>query len=52
MSHRRDGFVLDYIALYAGDSPAEAEKLRGELRGEFPNAEVKKMTAKFGTIEQ
>ena len=48
MSHRRDGFVLDYIAIYAGNSPAEAEKLRGE----FPNAEVKKMTANFGIIEQ
>ena len=43
---------MDYIAVYAGESIEEAKRLREELLEEFPQAEVKKMTANFGIIEQ
>jgi hypothetical protein len=43
---------MDYIAVYAGESVEEAKRLRDELLEEFPQAEVKKMTANFGIIEQ
>lgn len=43
---------MDYIAVYAGDSMAEARRLRDELQAEFPQAEIKRMTASFGIIDQ
>jgi hypothetical protein len=43
---------MDYIAVYAGKSLIEADQLLEELRGKFPKAEVKKMTANWERIEQ
>jgi hypothetical protein len=43
---------MDYIAVYAGKSLDEANQLLAELRGKFPKAEVKKMTASWERLEQ
>jgi hypothetical protein len=43
---------MDYIAVYAGKSSTEADKLLEELRVKFPKAEVKKMTANWERLEQ
>jgi len=43
---------MDYIAIYAGTTLNEANQLLEKLRGEFPNAEVKKMTANWERMEQ
>jgi hypothetical protein len=53
MDEKKERFLyMDYIAVYAGESIEEARRLGDELLEEFPNAEVKKMTANFGIIEQ
>lgn len=43
---------MDYIAVYAGETLEEANKLLGELSKKHPQAEVKKMTAHWERIEQ
>ncbi len=43
---------MDYIAVYAGSDISEAIGLNQRLLAKFPQAEVKKMTARFGIIEQ
>jgi hypothetical protein len=43
---------MDYIAVYAGKTLTEANNLLEELRGRFPKAEVKKMTANWERLEQ
>lgn len=43
---------MDYIAVFAGETLEEANKLLGELRGKFPQAEVKQMTANYTQLAQ
>ena len=43
---------MDYIAVYAGETSEEANKLLNELREKFPQAEIKKMTANYTQLEQ
>jgi hypothetical protein len=43
---------MDYIAVYAGETLDEANKLLRELRGKFPKAEVKKMMASYTQLAQ
>ncbi len=53
MDAKREHFLyMDYIAIYAGTTPQEANQLLETLRGDFPNAEVKKMTANWELMEQ
>ena len=44
--------IDNFIAIYAGDTRAEAEKLREQLLDEYPKAVVKQMTAMWERIEQ
>lgn len=53
MDKSRQRFLyMDYIAVYAGKSLDEANRLFDELRKKFPKAEVKKMTANWQRLEQ
>jgi hypothetical protein len=43
---------MDFIAVYAGETAAEAARLLREVKAEFPDATVKRMTASWSLIEQ
>ena len=43
---------MDYIAVYAGETAAEAARLLKEVKAEFPDAQVKRMTASWSLIDQ
>lgn len=43
---------MNYIAIYAGDTPEEANQLFNEVKAKFPKAEIKKMTANWSLIDQ
>jgi hypothetical protein len=43
---------MDFIAVYAGAPVEAANSLRDRLIDEFPDAEVKRMTARYEVIEQ
>jgi hypothetical protein len=42
---------MDYIAVYAGETEAEANQLLDDVREEFPEATVRKMTANYERLE-
>ncbi|HEX8367347.1 MAG TPA: hypothetical protein VF604_02170 [Pyrinomonadaceae bacterium] len=42
---------MDYIAVYAGETEEEANRLLEDVREEFPRATVKKMTADYERLE-
>ena len=43
---------MDYIAVYAGVTKEEADEIYKAVRADFPQAEVKRMTAEYSQIEQ
>jgi hypothetical protein len=49
---QNESLYMDYIAVYAGETPEEADRLLGEVKAEFPNALIKRMTANWSLIEQ
>ncbi|HEX9963090.1 MAG TPA: hypothetical protein VGB00_19305 [Pyrinomonadaceae bacterium] len=42
---------MDYIAVYAGETEEEAQKMLDDAREEFPQAVIKKMTANYERLE-
>jgi hypothetical protein len=44
--------IDNFIAIYAGTTPEEAEVLRRSMRNEYPQAVVKRMTVNWERIEQ
>jgi hypothetical protein len=44
--------ISQYIAVYAGETEDEADTLLDEISKQFPEAEIKKMTAHWERIEQ
>lgn len=44
--------IANFIAIYAGDTKAEADKLLQELKGRYAKGVVKKMVANYERIEQ
>jgi len=47
-----DTLYMDYIAVYAGETAGVADTLLKEVKAEFPDAIVKRMTAAWSLIEQ
>lgn len=43
---------MDYIAVYAGVDETEGKEIFDLLKKDYPQAELKKMTAQYGIIEQ
>jgi hypothetical protein len=44
--------IMNFLAIYAGETKEEAEALRKNLLDEYPNAVVKRMTANYSRLEQ
>jgi hypothetical protein len=44
--------ISNFLAIYAGDTKAEADALLAELKGKYPKAVVKHMTATYEDIQQ
>ena len=47
-----DALYIDYIAVYAGETADEADRLLKQVKAEYPDATVKRMTAAWSLIEQ
>ncbi len=52
MTKEGESLYSDYIAMYAGETSDEANRLLGELKAQFPGATIKRMTATWSQIEQ
>jgi hypothetical protein len=47
-----ESLYTDYIAIYAGETADEANRLLNEIKAKFPKAAVKRMTATWSQSEQ
>ena len=44
--------ITNFLAIYAGQTQAEAEGLLGEMKAKYPKAVIKRMTASYEDIQQ
>ena len=44
--------IANFLAIYAGQTQSEAEALLTELKGKYPKAVIKRMTANYEDIQQ
>lgn len=44
--------ISNFLSIYAGQSQSEAEALLTELKGKYPKATIKRMTANYEDIQQ
>lgn len=50
---KRENLVIgNFIAIYAGTTESEADQILNSVKGTYPKAQIKKMTATFEVIEQ
>jgi len=44
--------ISNFLAIYAGQNPGEADALLGELKAKYPKAVIKRMTASYEDMQQ
>jgi hypothetical protein len=49
---RERSLIDNFLAIYAGETKEEADKLMGRMKGTYPNAQLKQMKATFEIIDQ